>query len=243
MGAFRTIHAHPGLQEFWDTAVSRLTDPIDPAFVRDFQVSTLARGVPPEFLNTVVSESLQVPARVVACRLQGISGNARLFAWARAICRAGAHRLGRPRYLRASRRSGSSVRGDCGFTASHLCRRWARASLGRTGPLRRGPCLRSSTSVDSTFPPLAAPVASFVASTLREKFPSTIGTDPSRRGLRLARQCRPVGIVPTFPHAVRSPEGSVWLRIAHKPRKTVRSSVRRPLRLVALALRNVGTES
>ena len=66
MGAFRTIHGHPGLQEFWDTAVSRLTDPIDPAFVRDFQVSTLARGVPPEFLNTVVSESLQVPARV--CR-------------------------------------------------------------------------------------------------------------------------------------------------------------------------------
>jgi non-heme chloroperoxidase len=64
MGAFRTIHGHPGLQEFWDTAVSRLTDPIDPAFVRDFQVSTLARPVPPEFLNTVVSESLQAPARV-----------------------------------------------------------------------------------------------------------------------------------------------------------------------------------
>jgi pimeloyl-ACP methyl ester carboxylesterase len=41
-----------------------LTDPIDPAFVRDFQVSTLARGVSPEFLDTVVSESLQVPARV-----------------------------------------------------------------------------------------------------------------------------------------------------------------------------------
>ena len=38
MGAFRTIHGHAGVQEFWDTAVSTLTDPIDPAFVREFQV-------------------------------------------------------------------------------------------------------------------------------------------------------------------------------------------------------------
>jgi pimeloyl-ACP methyl ester carboxylesterase len=64
MGAFRTIHGHAGLQEFWDTAVSALTDPLDPGFVREFQVSTLARPVPPEFLETVIAESLQVPARV-----------------------------------------------------------------------------------------------------------------------------------------------------------------------------------
>ena len=29
MGAFRTLHGHPGVQEFWDTAVSTLADPID----------------------------------------------------------------------------------------------------------------------------------------------------------------------------------------------------------------------
>jgi non-heme chloroperoxidase len=64
MGTFRTIHGHPGLQEFWDTALSTLTDPVDPGFVREFQISTLARPVPPDFLEAVVGESLQVPARV-----------------------------------------------------------------------------------------------------------------------------------------------------------------------------------
>jgi pimeloyl-ACP methyl ester carboxylesterase len=37
---------------------------VDPAFVREFQVSTLAREVPSELLATAVEESLQVPARV-----------------------------------------------------------------------------------------------------------------------------------------------------------------------------------
>jgi pimeloyl-ACP methyl ester carboxylesterase len=71
MGAFRTIHAHAGVQEFWDTALSTLTDPVNPRFVREFQESTLARPVPPEFLETVVSESLQVPARVWRETFQG----------------------------------------------------------------------------------------------------------------------------------------------------------------------------
>lgn len=64
MGAFRTIHRHAGVQEFWDTALATLTDPVDPRLVREFQESTLARPVPPEFFEIVVNESLQVPARV-----------------------------------------------------------------------------------------------------------------------------------------------------------------------------------
>jgi pimeloyl-ACP methyl ester carboxylesterase len=44
--------------------VSRLTDPIDPGLVRQFQESTVAQPVPPGFLDTVVTESLKVPARV-----------------------------------------------------------------------------------------------------------------------------------------------------------------------------------
>jgi pimeloyl-ACP methyl ester carboxylesterase len=44
--------------------VSTLRDPIEPALVREFQVSTLAREIPEEWLGTVVSESLKVPARV-----------------------------------------------------------------------------------------------------------------------------------------------------------------------------------
>jgi non-heme chloroperoxidase len=64
IGSFKTLHRHAGVQEFWDAVVSQLTDPIDPAVVRDFQASTLAQPVPPELLETVVSESLKVPAAV-----------------------------------------------------------------------------------------------------------------------------------------------------------------------------------
>jgi pimeloyl-ACP methyl ester carboxylesterase len=64
LGAFRTLHRSPVVQQFWDSAISTLEDPVDPAFVREFQVSTLAREVPPELLAVVVEESLLVPARV-----------------------------------------------------------------------------------------------------------------------------------------------------------------------------------
>jgi non-heme chloroperoxidase len=44
--------------------VARFEDPIDPEFVRAFQESTIAQPVPASFVDTVVNESLQVPARV-----------------------------------------------------------------------------------------------------------------------------------------------------------------------------------
>ncbi len=43
--------------------VSR-TDPVERAFVRAFQESTIAQPVPPGFLDLVVSESLKLPAAV-----------------------------------------------------------------------------------------------------------------------------------------------------------------------------------
>jgi non-heme chloroperoxidase len=45
-------------------AVSALSDPVDPAFVEGFQGSTVARPLSPAFFQTVVGESLRVPARV-----------------------------------------------------------------------------------------------------------------------------------------------------------------------------------
>jgi pimeloyl-ACP methyl ester carboxylesterase len=45
-------------------AVQALTDPVDPAFVREFQLSTIHRPVPADFLDRVVAESLKLPARV-----------------------------------------------------------------------------------------------------------------------------------------------------------------------------------
>ena len=53
----------PAALAFWEV-VSALEDPIDPDFVREFQESTLAQPVSPAFIDTVVAESLKVPARV-----------------------------------------------------------------------------------------------------------------------------------------------------------------------------------
>jgi pimeloyl-ACP methyl ester carboxylesterase len=64
MGAFRTVRGSREVQQFWDSELSALEDPVPEALVRNFQVSTLARDVPPEFLDAVVHESLKVPARV-----------------------------------------------------------------------------------------------------------------------------------------------------------------------------------
>jgi non-heme chloroperoxidase len=64
MGSFPTVRGNPVVQEFWDSAVSTLADPVDPSFVLDFQKSTLARPVPDGLLDTAVRESLKVPARV-----------------------------------------------------------------------------------------------------------------------------------------------------------------------------------
>lgn len=44
--------------------VRRLTDPIDPGFVREFQRSTLHAAVPEEFFARACSDSLRVPARI-----------------------------------------------------------------------------------------------------------------------------------------------------------------------------------
>ena len=62
--SFPSYRDNPVVTELWESGMSTLTDPIDPAFVREFQESTLARPVSPAFLDTVVAESLKVPARV-----------------------------------------------------------------------------------------------------------------------------------------------------------------------------------
>jgi non-heme chloroperoxidase len=53
-------------------AVSHFTDPVDPVFVREFQVSCIERPVPPEFMDLVVQESLKVPAAVWRAALGGL---------------------------------------------------------------------------------------------------------------------------------------------------------------------------
>lgn len=57
-----------GLLDF----VLTLEDPIDPVFVREFQVSTTFQPVPEDFLDRVIAESLKVPARVWKDALTGL---------------------------------------------------------------------------------------------------------------------------------------------------------------------------
>jgi non-heme chloroperoxidase len=70
-GSFATYRDNPVVMAFWESAVSGLTDPIDRDFVHQFQESTLARPVPEAFLDTIVRESLKVPARVWRAAFEG----------------------------------------------------------------------------------------------------------------------------------------------------------------------------
>lgn len=64
MGSARDARECGVLQEYVRSEVAGLTDPIDPAFVREFQVSTVARPVEDGLIDACVLESLKVPARV-----------------------------------------------------------------------------------------------------------------------------------------------------------------------------------
>lgn len=64
VGSPLTLRHHAGLREAWNSTFSRLADPIDPRFIRDMQASTLAKSIPQEFFEILVSEAMKVPARV-----------------------------------------------------------------------------------------------------------------------------------------------------------------------------------
>ena len=64
IGAFRTLRGNVALEELWREVIADLSDPVQPIFVRGFQESTLATPVPLPFLNTVIAESLKLPAHV-----------------------------------------------------------------------------------------------------------------------------------------------------------------------------------
>jgi non-heme chloroperoxidase len=63
MGAFSTFQ-DPGLADFVAASIAPLTDPIAAPFAREWQLSTLARAMPADHLDVVVSETLKVPARI-----------------------------------------------------------------------------------------------------------------------------------------------------------------------------------
>jgi pimeloyl-ACP methyl ester carboxylesterase/tetratricopeptide (TPR) repeat protein len=64
MGAFPSLFRHPEITEFYRSTIAPLHDPLDVAFVREWQRSTLANPVTADHFDAVVSETLKVPARV-----------------------------------------------------------------------------------------------------------------------------------------------------------------------------------
>lgn len=71
MGAFRAVVRDPGVEEL-EAAIAALEDPVDPAFVRAFQESTITRRLPPGALDQVVAESRKLPAHVWKAALAGV---------------------------------------------------------------------------------------------------------------------------------------------------------------------------
>jgi len=70
MGAFAN-YEDPAFVDFVASSIVPLTDPIAPEFAREWQLSTLARPMAPDHLETVVSETLKVPARVWHSTFEG----------------------------------------------------------------------------------------------------------------------------------------------------------------------------
>jgi non-heme chloroperoxidase len=64
LGTPAELKDKPLAVEWWESTVSKLADPVDPGFVRGFVEDTLGGRVSPAFLETLVGESLKLPAHV-----------------------------------------------------------------------------------------------------------------------------------------------------------------------------------
>ena len=59
-----TLHGHAGLERFVGSILSKLSDPLDPAFVRSVIADTSSSALEPDIAELLVSESAKVPVRV-----------------------------------------------------------------------------------------------------------------------------------------------------------------------------------
>lgn len=71
IGSPATVRDKPGLHDLV-SALATVRDPLDPDFVRDFQSSTWTVPIPDTFVETIVAESLKVPARVWRACFEGL---------------------------------------------------------------------------------------------------------------------------------------------------------------------------
>ncbi len=68
IGAFAAYGGNPGIVKFYETAIAPPIDSIDPAFVREFQESTLAQPVSESFRDDRKGAPQSASARL-ACRV------------------------------------------------------------------------------------------------------------------------------------------------------------------------------
>ena len=72
LGSPFTLQDKPGVLERLQSSISKLAGPVDRRFVREFREITHVRPVPEAFMDTMVNESLKVPAHVQRSTLEGL---------------------------------------------------------------------------------------------------------------------------------------------------------------------------
>ncbi len=71
VGTASTFQSNAVVNELAD-AISSMSDPIDPDFVREFQAGMFTRPAPPTYFETLIRENLKVPHRVWKAAIDGI---------------------------------------------------------------------------------------------------------------------------------------------------------------------------
>jgi pimeloyl-ACP methyl ester carboxylesterase len=72
LGSPASLRDKPGVIELWKSTILKMTDPVDPVFVRTFAEKTFPQKIVPELLETLVRENLKVPAHVWKGTFEGL---------------------------------------------------------------------------------------------------------------------------------------------------------------------------
>ncbi len=72
LGSPSSLQDNPFAKDLWDTVISKLTDPIDPEFIRRFAQNLTSKKIPEGVMNTMLRENQKVPARVWIGTTEGI---------------------------------------------------------------------------------------------------------------------------------------------------------------------------
>jgi non-heme chloroperoxidase len=72
LGSPLSLRDKPGVLGLWNSTISKLTDPIDPNFVREFAESTFSQALSQEFMDKIIKENLKVLAHVWKSTLKGL---------------------------------------------------------------------------------------------------------------------------------------------------------------------------